>query len=262
MAASAIGIDIGGTSIKGGVVDLATGKLVGESAVVLTPAGGEPDEIVRATVGLIRWLEAGQSRTEVVGIAFPAVVTTEGVTRSAANVSERWVGLQAKLLFERSLGRHVEILNDADAAGMAESRFGVAWGLPGSVLIVTLGTGIGTALVHDGRLVPNLELGHIEIFGVDWESRAAASVKTSESLSWEEWAARLQIYLERVEDLLGPDLIVLGGAISADAEHFLPLLRTRARLVPADLRKEAGIIGAAVFAAERGERQTASLVAS
>ena len=170
--------------------------------------------------------------------------------RSAANIDPTWIGTDADTLIGEHVGRSVHVVNDADAAGVAEARFGAARDQRGLVLVTTLGTGIGTALLLDGKLVPNSELGHLEIDGHDAESRAASSARENEDLSWEEWAARLQRYYSVVEDLLWPSLIVVGGGVSKKSEKFLPLLHLRAPVVPASLRNEAGIVGAALLADE------------
>jgi polyphosphate glucokinase len=182
-------------------------------------------------------------------------VVTHGIVRSAANIDASWIGTDADTLLTERIGRDVHVVNDADAAGVAEARFGAARDQRGLVLMTTLGTGIGTALLLDGRLVPNSELGHLEIDGHDAESRAASSVRELEDLSWEQWAERLQRYYSVVEDLLWPALIVVGGGVSRKADRFLPLLRLRAPIVPAALRNQAGVVGAALLAhEERGSR--------
>ena len=247
MTAQAVGIDIGGTGIKGAIVDTRTGDLLSDRIKVPTPAGGEPDDIVRVVVSLVAQLGGLDKRTPV-GVCFPAAVV-KGVTLSAANVSERWIGLAAEATFEKALRRDIHFINDADAAGVAEVRYGAARNEKGLVIMTTLGTGIGTALVHRGTLIPNAELGHLEIDGVDWETRAAFSAKEREELSWEDWAARLQRYYERLEAYLYPDLFIVGGGVSKNAAHFLPLLKLRTPIVPATLRNNAGILGAAALAA-------------
>jgi polyphosphate glucokinase len=185
-----------------------------------------------------------------VGNVFPAAVQ-DGITLTAANVDRAWIGSPAQALFSSALGRPVVVLNDADAAGLAEMRFGAGRGVDGVVLLLTLGTGIGSALFVDGRLVPNTELGHLELHGKDAELRASAAVRDLKRLSWKAWAARLDEYLRMVERLFYPDLIILGGGVSKDAGRFMPLLTARSRVVPATLRNEAGIVGAALWAAER-----------
>jgi polyphosphate glucokinase len=167
---------------------------------------------------------------------------------SAANVSKEWIGFDADTMFEEELGREVHVLNDADAAGIAEVRFGAARERKGLVIVTTLGTGIGTALMFNGKLIPNSELGHLEIDGVDYESKAAYSAKQRESLSWEEWAKRLQKYYSHLEALLTPDLFIVGGGVSKEHEEFLPLLKLKTPIVPAENRNSAGIMGAAYWA--------------
>jgi polyphosphate glucokinase len=185
-----------------------------------------------------------------IGVTLPAVVTN-GVVRTAANIDHAWIGTDAEQLFSESLGRPVTVVNDADAAGVAELHFGAARNTSGLVLVTTLGTGIGSALLYNGVLIPNSELGHLEIDGSDAEDRAASSVKEEKKLSWQEWAERLQRYYSHVEDLLWPDLIVVGGGVSKKADKFLPLLHLRAPIVAAGLQNSAGIVGAAWLASNR-----------
>ena len=246
MAKVAIGIDIGGTGIKGALVDVKKGELAGERLRVETPAGGRPDDIAEVVKELIAVLDPNGS-AEAIGICFPAVVQ-HGVTKSAANVSKEWIGLDADKFFTRIIGKPVHLINDADAAGVAEMKFGLGKKAKGLVLMTTLGTGIGTALFIDGRLVPNTELGHLEINGVDYETKAAFSAKERENLDWSEWASRLQTYYTTIENLLTPDLFVVGGGVSKEHENFLPLLSLRTEIVPAKLKNTAGIIGAAMVA--------------
>ena len=245
----AVGIDIGGTGIKGAVVDVKSGELVLERIKVATPEGGEPEAIVSTVVELIERFGELDKKTPV-GVCFPAAVVN-GITLSAANVSNRWIGLKAEKLFEKALGRDIHFINDADAAGVAEQRYGAARHVKGLAILTTLGTGIGTALIHRGHLVPNAELGHLEIEGVDWETRAAYSAKEREDLSWEAWAARLQTYYERLEVYLYPELFIVGGGVSKHADKFLHLLDLSTPIVPAVMRNNAGILGAAVLAADR-----------
>ena len=191
MSKKAIGIDIGGTGIKGALVDTKNGVLLSERLRYETPKGGAPKDIAKTLKDLISQLPGSAGLP--VGICFPAVVQ-HGVTLSAANVSKEWIGLDADAMFEKELGREVHVINDADAAGIAEVKFGAARGHKGLVIVTTLGTGIGTALMFNGKLVPNAELGHLQIDGVDYESKAAFSAKERENLSWTEWAKRLQKY--------------------------------------------------------------------
>lgn len=245
---NAVGIDIGGTGIKGAVVNVRTGELIAERVKLPTPQGGEPRDIVDAVIEVIERL-GGLDRKTPVGVCFPAAVV-KGVTMSAANVSDKWIGLSAEKMFAKALKREIHFINDADAAGIAEHRFGAARKAKGLVIMTTLGTGIGTALLYRGNLVPNAELGHLEIDGVDAESRAAFSAKEREELDWEAWAARLQTYYSRLEAYLYPDLFIVGGGISKHASHFLPLLRLRTPIVAAALRNNAGVLGAAALAAD------------
>ena len=244
----AIGIDIGGTGIKGAVVDLGTGELVTERLKVRTPEGGRPADILEATRQLLADVAERGGATLPLGVCFPAIVR-HGRTLSAANISDEWIGLDAERLFEHELGREIHFINDADAAGYAESRFGAARGADGLVILTTLGTGIGSAMIYDGVLVPNSELGHLEIDGHDAERRAAYSAMEREALSWEEWAARLQRYYSHVEFLFSPDLLVVGGGVSKHHEQFLPLLDLATPIVPAAFRNNAGLLGAAALAA-------------
>lgn len=241
----AVGIDIGGTGIKGAVVDTETGKLVGERLKVATPEGGRPADIVATVVDIITALKV--EATVPVGVCFPAIVI-HGKTMSAANVSDEWIGLEAEALFEKALGRDIHFVNDADAAGVAEVRYGAAKGVPGLVILTTLGTGIGSAFIQDGVLIPNTELGHLEIDGKDAEKRASYAAKERGRLSYERWAKRLQRYYSHVEFLFSPDLIIVGGGVSKHHADFLPLLKLRAPIVPAVLRNNAGILGAAALA--------------
>jgi polyphosphate glucokinase len=243
-----LGIDVGGSGIKGAPVDLDTGQLTADRLRIETPQPSTPDAVAEVVAQVAEHFAdvLGQGP---VGVTVPAVVTS-GVVRTAANIDQSWVGADAATLFGTRLGRPVHVVNDADAAGIAEARFGAARSTRGLVVVTTLGTGIGTALLMDGVLVPNSELGHLELDGHDAESRAASSARENEDLSWEEWAQRLQRYYGALEDLLWPALFVVGGGISKKADKYLPLLHLRAPVVAAQLRNEAGIIGAAVLAAE------------
>ncbi|WP_167045667.1 polyphosphate--glucose phosphotransferase [Salinibacterium sp. ZJ454] len=251
----AVGIDIGGTGIKGGIVDVDSGERISDRIKISTPSGGEPDAIVDCVLDLITQLGVDDDRMPV-GVCFPAIVL-HGRTMSAANVSKRWIGLNAEKLFEKALGRDIHFVNDADAAGVAEARYGAAQHEDGLVIMTTLGTGIGSALIHDGVLVPNVELGHLEIDGYDAESRAANSARENEKLSWAEWAERLQRFYSHVEFLFSPDLFIVGGGVSKYYEEFLPLLKLRAPIVPAELRNNAGILGAAALAVRPTAEQQA-----
>ncbi len=244
-----LGIDIGGSGIKGAPVDLATGEFLKERKKILTPEHSAPDTVAAIVREIAdHFPEASEAP---VGVTFPGVVQ-QGVVRTSANLDKHWIGTDARTLFSEAVGRPVRVLNDADAAGVAESRHGAAKGVPGVVLMTTLGTGIGSALMVNGRLVPNTEFGHLEIDGHDAETRASAAAKNREGLSYEEWATeRLQRYYRVVEDLLWPNLIVVGGGVSRQGHKFLPLLDIRTPIVAAELRNTAGIVGAALAAAER-----------
>jgi len=241
-----LGIDIGGSGIKGAPVDMARGQFARDRLRFETPKVSTPDAVAEV-VARIAAEFADDTGDSPIGVTLPAVVT-KGVVRTAANIDPAWVGTDVRKLLSDRLGRPVTVVNDADAAGVGELQFGAARNAGGLVLISTLGTGIGSALVYHGVLVPNSELGHLEIDGRDAESRAASSVRDDKNLSWPEWAERLQRYYSHVEDLLWPDLIVVGGGVSKKAEKFLPLLHLRAPIVAAQLQNSAGIIGAAWLA--------------
>ncbi len=239
----ALGIDIGGTGIKGAIVDLVSGELVTERHRIPTPHPSTPHNVgavIDEITNLHQW-------TGPVGAAFPAVVKN-GVAFSAANVDPSWIGTDVDALFTEITHCSVTVMNDADAAGVAEIRFGAGRGIGGVVLLLTLGTGIGSALFIDGRLVPNTELGHLELDGHDAEKVAAASARDRDELSWKVWAGRLQHYLEYVERLFTPDLLVLGGGVSKNPDKWLPYLKIRTPVVAAELRNNAGIVGAALMA--------------
>ena len=241
----AIGIDIGGTGIKGALVDLDSGELVSERVKRATPEGGRPADVIAVVAEIAD--ELGAERLDAVGVCFPAIVLG-GRTMSAANVSDEWIGLDADQLFAEALGRDIHFVNDADAAGYAEARYGAAAGRRGLTIVTTLGTGIGSAFIHDGVLLPNTELGHLELDGADVETWAANSVREREELSFEDWAVRLQRFYSHVEFLFSPTLFVVGGGVSKHHEEFLPLLRLRTPIVPATLRNNAGLMGAAALA--------------
>ncbi|MCY0925838.1 ROK family protein [Streptomyces sp. H27-H1] len=244
------GVDIGGSGIKGAPVDLNRGDLVQERHKVLTPQPATPDGVAGCVVEVVRHFEWDGP----VGVTFPGVVTG-GVTRSAANMDKAWVGVDTAALLSASLGgRPVTVLNDADAAGVAEMAYGAGRGVGGTVILLTLGTGIGSALFTDGRLVPNTELGHLELKGHDAETRASVKAKEDGDLTWERWAHRVGKYLAHVEMLFSPDLFIIGGGVSRKPEKFLPLIEgVRARIVPAELQNNAGIVGAAMAARSASE---------
>ena len=240
--AQVLGIDIGGSGIKGAPVDLATGKLTAERVKLATPRPAEPD----AVADVVRQLVREFSWTGPAGITFPGVVT-DGTTRTAANLDKAWIGLNAQELFGQATGLPMTVLNDADAAGLAEMKFGAGAGQRGTVLMLTLGTGIGSALFTDGTLVPNTEFGHIEIRGKDAEKRASEHAREAEDLSWGKWAGRVDEYLLHMEALLSPALIIIGGGISKKSDKFFPRLTgLRARLEAAALLNDAGVVGAAM----------------
>ncbi|MFN4000839.1 polyphosphate--glucose phosphotransferase [Microcella sp.] len=242
----AIGIDIGGTGIKGAVIDLDAGELVSDRIKHPTPEGGEPEAIIETVALLVD--ELGTDGVAHIGVCFPAIVRN-GRTMSAANVSERWIGLDADTLFGEALGRDIHFVNDADAAGYAETLSGAARDRRGLVIMTTLGTGIGSAFIYDGVLIPNSELGHLELDGRDAEDWAANSAREREGLSFAQWAERLTRYYRHVEFLFSPDLFIIGGGVSKQHEEFLHLIDVTTPIVPAVLRNNAGIMGAAALAA-------------
>lgn len=241
-----LGIDIGGSAIKAGIVDVDAGAVVVDRLEIPTPQPATPASIAAVVGEISRRLDSAGS----VGITFPAVIR-HGIVGSAANVDESWIGIDGDALFESATGRPVVLMNDADAAGIAEMRYGAGRGRDGTVIVVTFGTGIGSAVFIDGRLLPNTELGHLEIRGSDAEDRAAAIVKTRKRLGWVRWARLVDEYLRTVERLFSPDRFIIGGGISHEADKFLPLLTVRAEVVPAAMGNDAGIVGAAVAAEER-----------
>jgi polyphosphate glucokinase len=245
-----IGVDVGGTGIKAAVVDLRQGTLVTKRVKVDTPHPATPDRVAEVIAKLVS--DAAPDDGSPVGVTVPGVVRS-GVVHSAANIDKSWIGTDADRMLEHALHRPVRVLNDADAAGYAEVAFGCAKGNGGVVLVTTLGTGIGSALVYEGTLVPNTELGHLEIEGHDAEARASNSAREREDLSWEAWAGRLTTYYRKVEALFSPDLFVVGGGVSKHAAKFMPLIDIETELVPAALGNTAGIIGAALLAYEDTE---------
>jgi polyphosphate glucokinase len=241
----AFGIDIGGTGIKGAPVDTTTGKLLAERRKIDTPRPATPEavaDVVKDLVSSFGW-------DGVIGCTFPGVVT-DGTIRTAANVDPSWIATDAASLFGKATGSAVTVLNDADAAGVAEMTFGAGKGELGTVLMLTFGTGIGSALFSGGLLVPNTEFGHIEIGGHDAETRASEHAKVLHDLSWKHWAGRVDKYLRHMESLVWPKLIIIGGGISKQHDKFVPLLTgLRAQVVPAAMFNDAGIAGAAMSAA-------------
>ena len=246
----AIGVDVGGSGIKVGAVEVSTGNLVGSRAKVKTPQPSRPQAIVDEIVRLVERIGAEVDELARVGVGVPSVVL-DGVTKTAANIDPEWLDFPVEKVLREALGRPVVVVNDADAAGLAEMRFGAGRGVRGTVIVLTLGTGTGSALFFDGRLVTNTELGHMELRGQDAERRSAASARIRRSLSWKAWAADLDEHLEAIDKILWPGLFILGGGVSRNADQFIPLLDVRPRVVPAALRNDAGIVGAALFAAEQ-----------
>lgn len=246
MGTQPFGIDFGGSGIKGAPVDLSSGEFAADRTRVETPAGGKPVDVADVIADLV---EKGAPEGAPIGITVPGVVV-RGVVKSAANIDKSWIYTDAATMFRERLRRDVVVVNDADAAGLAEARYGAAAGQSGLVVLTTLGTGIGTALVYDGVLVPNSELGHLEIGGKDAETVTANSVREKKDLSWKEWAKRLSTYYQTLERLISPDLFVVGGGVSKHADKYLPLLELDTPIVPATLRNTAGIVGAAILAAE------------
>ena len=241
-----LGIDVGGSGIKGAPVDLELGEFTQKRLRIDTPVESTPEAVCDVIAQVVDHFDEVRSDSPI-GVTIPGVVQ-HGVVKTAANIDKSWIGCEIEKLLEDRLQHDVVVVNDADAAGVGELEFGAAKGHQGLVILTTLGTGIGTAIFNRGVLVPNSELGHLEIDGVDAETVAASSAKTREDLSYEEWAKRLQVYYRRLEDLLWPDLIVVGGGVSKDSEEFLPLLDLRTPIIPATLKNKAGIIGAAVLA--------------
>lgn len=243
MSELGFGIDIGGSGMKAAIVDLATGELASERIRIPTPKPATPGAMAEVAAELVRhhgWAES-------IGVGFPGIVR-HGVVHSAANVDESWVGVDADAVFTDACGVDVAMVNDADAAGLAEIRWGAGRDVPGVVLVLTFGTGIGSGLFVDGTLVPNTELGHLELDGRDAESYAAASVREREGIGWSEWAPRVERYLRHVEMLFSPDLFIVGGGASKSADKWLPKISIDTPIVPAAMANNAGIAGAALLA--------------
>ncbi|MDR0344611.1 MAG: ROK family protein [Nocardiopsaceae bacterium] len=240
----AIGVDIGGSGIKAAPVDLASGKLLAERQKLSTPQPSTP----KAVASVVAELTRSFNWSGPVGATFPGVVV-DGTTRTAANVDHAWIGLDVRALLAEATRLDVSVVNDADAAGMAEMAFGAGEGVTGTVLMLTFGTGVGSALFTDGTLVPNTEFGHIQIHGTDAEKRASEHARERHGLSWHKWANRMDEYLKHMEALLSPQLIIIGGGVSRKSDKFLPRLNgIRARVVPAAMHNDAGIVGAAMHA--------------
>lgn len=247
MMKTACGIDIGGSGVKGGVVDLSSGEIVEGVVSVPTPVPSTPDTVIDACREVVGALNVDSSIP--VGISFPAPIVNGGIP-FMANLDQSWVGVDIAALMAQKIGHPTVVVNDGDAAALGEVAFGAAAGAEGTVIVTTLGTGIGGGVLVDGKLVPNVELGHLEIDGYDAEKRAAASAKTAEKLTWDEFAERLQRYYSHVEMLFSPALFVVGGGVSEKATQFLPLLKLRTPIIPALLQNKAGIIGAATAAGQ------------
>ncbi len=245
----AVGIDVGGSSIKCALIDLATGAFAGERFSTPTPAHDSTDALLSALVSVVSKIPGDYA----VGVAFPSVMRN-GIVRTAANINKSWIGQSLAQLAGNRLGRPVTAINDADAAGLAELRYGAARDVPGTVLLLTLGTGIGSALFTDGKLVPNTEFGHLQVAGHEAEKRASGRAKVERNLSWDAWAAELNAVLNELHALLWPDLIVLCGGITEEPEKFMNKLHCEARLCVGTLRAEAGIVGAALATISAAQR--------
>ena len=249
-----IGIDIGGTGIKGALVDLERGTVVGERCKVKTPKGAPIAPVREAVLEVVTMIraqpEAETGEALPIGMAMPSIIV-HGVARSAANIDPEWIGTDARALFSEALGQEVSLVNDADAAGIGEVRFGAAKGDTGSVMVITLGTGIGSALIHDGRLFPNTELGHLELDGHDdYERFASARAMERDGLDDAQWCARLTPYFRKLEQLFAPDEFIISGGVSKRADEFLPLIEIDTPILAAKLRNNAGIVGAALLGAD------------
>ena len=242
-----LGVDIGASGIKGAPVHTRTGDMTAERLRIPTPEGAEPEAVSQVVAQIVRHFNWSGP----VGCGFPAAVR-HGRALTAVNISRDWIGESAVELFQQAVGRPVTVINDADAAGLAEMRFGAGRGRPGVVMILTLGTGIGTALFMNGHLVPNTELGQIEFRGKTAEKRVAAIVRERQNLSWAKWARRLDDYLHRMEYYFWPDLMIVGGGVSKKSDKFLPLLTLQTEVVTAQMLNDAGIVGAALAALPQG----------
>jgi polyphosphate glucokinase len=243
-----LGIDIGGSGIKGAPVNTQTGMLTVDRFRIKTPAGAEPEDVARVVNELVQHFEWNGR----IGVGIPAPIK-HGIVKMAANISPAWVGINADSFLTQATGCAVMVGNDADVAGLAEMTFGAGKGRKGTVILVTLGTGIGTAIFHQGLLLPNSEFGHLEIDGLDAESKASDAARQLEQLSWKKYAKRLNRYLLEMEKLFWPDLFIIGGGISKDHEKYLPSLTVEAAVVPAQFLNEAGIVGAALAASNENE---------
>jgi polyphosphate glucokinase len=236
------GVDVGGSGIKGGIVDLDTGELIGDRIKLLTPQPATPDAVAKTIAEVVNafgW-------TGPLGVTYPGVVTY-GIVQTAANVDKAWIGANAREIISDELGgQDVTVLNDADAAGLAEERYGAGKGHEGLVVVLTFGTGIGSAVIHNGKLIPNTEFGHLEVGGKEAEHRAASSVKESNDWTYKRWAKEVTMVLIAIENAMWPDLFIAGGGISRKADKWVHLLENRTPVVPAALQNAAGIVGAAM----------------
>jgi len=248
-----IGIDIGGTGIKGGLVDLDKGRLVGERCKVKTPSGAPIEPVLEAVTTVldeIRAQKKAPAEPVPIGLCMPSIVV-HGESRTAANIDAEWIGAPARTLFSTTIGQPVSLVNDADAAGIGEVRYGAAKGDTGSVMVITLGTGIGSALIHGGHLFPNTELGHLELDGhPDYERYASARAMEREGLDYPEWCERLTPYFRKLERLFAPDEFIISGGVSKRADEFLPLIDIDTPILAAKLKNNAGIVGAAALGAD------------
>lgn len=249
MTRSLLGIDFGGSSIKAAIVDVDTGCSVTPLASVKTPEPSTPANCVVAIAELVGRLGGAGP----VGLAFPSVIQ-RGIARTAANVDHQWIGVDGGALLSATIGRPVVFLNDADAAGLAEMKWGAGRNSSGVVIVLTFGTGIGSALFLDGHLLPNTEFGHMEVRGMEAEHRASARVRTEELLDWPAWAERVNEYLARMQALFWPDLFILAGAVTENFAQFGPLLKSVVEIRAAQFTNQAGIVGAALAAASSGSR--------
>ena len=238
------GVDVGGSGVKGGIVDLDTGLLIGERFKLPTPQPSTPDAVAKTVAAVVR--EFGWTGS--LGVTYPGVVT-DGTVRTAANVDKGWIGTNARDVISAELnGQTVTVLNDADAAGLAEEKFGAGKDNTGVIVLLTFGTGIGSAVIHNGLLLPNTEFGHLEVGGKEAEHRAASSVKDRKGWSYERWSQEVTTVLIAVENAIWPDLLIAGGGISRKADKWIPLLKNRTPVVAAALLNTAGIVGAAMAA--------------
>jgi polyphosphate glucokinase len=246
----AIGVDVGGSGIKAAAVDLESGEFASDRVRVPTPDPSTPKAVIDTIADLIRQAHEDPDvpNDAPIGIGIPTVVL-DGISRLASNIDQGWIAFPVVDEMSKALGRPVTVLNDADAAGIAEMRFGAGRGRSGTVLVLTLGTGVGSALFVDGHLVPNTEFGQLEIRGKPAEKRSAAGIRTKQGLSWKEWAVHLDEHLDRIDQLVWPSIVILGGGVSKRAEKFLPRLTSRVPVTPAELLNDAGIVGAALAAA-------------